>query len=140
MQSPQQQFQQLQFLNPQQQQQLLMQAQQNMASPTASDVDTRRLRMLLNNRNMVIGQDGQTNSGGDIIPNIGSPTQSGGSRSDIDMLIKVCSVTSCLLKLIFSLKYYVYLVEVILMHSVLSFLLYSGCISKLFTNDGTPTS
>ncbi|VAH77420.1 unnamed protein product [Triticum turgidum subsp. durum] len=88
MQSPQQQFQQLQFLNPQQQQQLLMQAQQNMASPTVSDVDTRRLRMLLNNRNMAMGQDGQTNSGGDIIPNIGSPSQSGGSRTDIDMLIK----------------------------------------------------
>jgi hypothetical protein len=105
MQSPQQQFQQLQFLNPQQQQQLLMQAQQNLASPTASDVDTRRLRMLLNNRNMVIGQDGQTNSG-DIIPNIGSPSQSGGSRTDIDMLIKVCSVTSYLVKLTFSTKSY----------------------------------
>ncbi|KAM3330977.1 hypothetical protein ACQJBY_027211 [Aegilops geniculata] len=89
VQSPQQQFQQLQFLNPQQQHQLLMQAQQNMASPTVSDVDTRRLRMLLNNRNMAMGQDGQTNSGGDIIPNIGSPSQSGGSRTDIDLLIKL---------------------------------------------------
>lgn len=87
MQSPQQQFQQLQFLNPQQQH-LFMQAQQNMVSPTTSDVDTRRLRMLLNSRNMVLGQEGQTNSGGDIIPNIGSPSQSGGSRTDIDMLIK----------------------------------------------------
>lgn len=67
-----------------------------MASPTVSDVDTRRLRMLLNNRNMAMGQDGQTNSGGDIIPNIGSPSQSGGSRTDIDMLIKVCSMTSYL--------------------------------------------
>ena len=35
----------------------------------------------------VLGRDGQTTSGGDIIPNIGSPSQSGG---DIDMLIKVC--------------------------------------------------
>ncbi|CAL4962715.1 unnamed protein product [Urochloa decumbens] len=86
MQSPQQ-FQQLQFLTPQQQQQLLLHAQQNISS-SISDVDTRRLRMLLNNRNVVLGQDGQTNSGGDIIPNMGSPGQSGGSRHDIDMLIK----------------------------------------------------
>uniref|UniRef100_A0A0A9ALM0 Transcriptional corepressor LEUNIG n=1 Tax=Arundo donax TaxID=35708 RepID=A0A0A9ALM0_ARUDO len=85
MQSPQQ-FQQLQFLTPQQQ--LLLHAQQNMSSPISSDVDSRTLRMLVNNRNVVLGQDGQTNSGGDIIPNIGSPGQSGGSRTDIDMLIK----------------------------------------------------
>lgn len=70
-----------------------MQAQQNMASSTTSDVDTRRLRMLLNNRNMALGRDGKTNSVGDIIPNIGSPGQSGGSRTDIDMLIKVCPMT-----------------------------------------------
>lgn len=93
MQSPQQ-FQQLQFLTPQQQQQLLLHAQQNLSSSMSSDVDTRRLRMLLNNRNVVLGQDGQTNSGGDIIPNIGSPGQSGGSRNDIDILIKVCLQTS----------------------------------------------
>ncbi|XP_024315327.1 transcriptional corepressor LEUNIG isoform X2 [Brachypodium distachyon] len=77
--------QQIQFLTPQQQQQLAFQAQQNMASPTSSDVDSRRLRMMFNNRNIVLGRDGQTTSGGDIIPNIGSPSQSGG---DIDMLIK----------------------------------------------------
>uniref|UniRef100_M8ATD6 Transcriptional corepressor LEUNIG n=1 Tax=Aegilops tauschii TaxID=37682 RepID=M8ATD6_AEGTA len=77
--------QQIQFLTPQQQQQLALQAQQNMASPTSSDVDSRRLRMMFNNRNVVLGRDGQTTSGGDIIPNIGSPSQSGG---DIDMLIK----------------------------------------------------
>lgn len=93
MQSPQQ-FQQLQFLTPQQQQQLLLHAQQNLSSSMSSDVDTRRLRMLLNNRNVILGQDGQTNSGGDIIPNIGSPGQSGGSRNDIDILIKVCLQTS----------------------------------------------
>ena len=79
--------QQIQFLTPQQQQQLALQAQQNMASPTSSDVDNRRLRMMFNNRNVDLGRDGQTTSGGDIIPNIGSPSQSGG---DIDMLIKVC--------------------------------------------------
>ncbi|KAM3330975.1 hypothetical protein ACQJBY_027210 [Aegilops geniculata] len=77
--------QQIQFLTPQQQQQLALQAQQNMASPTSSDVDSRRLRMMFNNRNVVLGRDGQTTCGGDIIPNIGSPSQSGG---DIDMLIK----------------------------------------------------
>ncbi|AQK96468.1 Transcriptional corepressor LEUNIG [Zea mays] len=72
------------MLTPQQQQQLMLHAQQNMSSPTSSDVDNRRLRMMLN-RNAVLGRDGQTNSGSDIIPNIGSPSQSGG---DIDMLIK----------------------------------------------------
>ncbi|XP_062204731.1 transcriptional corepressor LEUNIG-like isoform X3 [Phragmites australis] len=87
MQSPQQ-FQQLQFFTPQQQQQLLLHTQQNMPSPISSDVDSRRLRMLLNNRNVVLGQDVHSNSGGDGIPNIGSPGQSGGSRTDIDMLIK----------------------------------------------------
>ncbi|KAE8811448.1 transcriptional corepressor LEUNIG-like [Hordeum vulgare] len=77
--------QQIQFLTPQQQQQLALQAQQNMTSPTSSDVDSRRLRMMFNNRNVVLGRDGQTTSGGEI-PNIGSPSQSGG---DIDMLIIV---------------------------------------------------
>jgi len=42
--------------------------------------------MMLNSRNAVLGRDGQTNSGTDIIPNIASPSQSGG---DIDILIKV---------------------------------------------------
>ena len=74
------------MLTPQQQQQLMLLAQQNMASPTSSDVDSRRLRMMLHGRNAVLGRDGQTNSGSDVIPNIGSPSQSGG---DIDMLIKV---------------------------------------------------
>jgi len=41
--------------------------------------------MMLNSRNAVLGRDGQTNSGTDIIPNIASPSQSGG---DIDILIK----------------------------------------------------
>ncbi len=81
VQNQQQLQQQIHFLTPQQQQQLMLQAQQNMASPTSSDVDSRRLRMMLNNRNV-----GQTNSGGDIIPNIGSPSLSGG---DVDILIKV---------------------------------------------------
>jgi len=49
------------------------------------------------NRNAVLGRDGQTNSGSDIIPNIGSPSQSGG---DIDMLIKVYLFYFCILALI----------------------------------------
>jgi hypothetical protein len=107
MQSPQQ-FQQLQFLTPQQQQQLLLHAQQNLSSSMSSDVDTRRLRMLLNNRNVVLGQDGQTNSGGDVIPNIGSPGQSGGSRNDIDILIKVSLQISTSKSLIFQSSYKIY--------------------------------
>jgi hypothetical protein len=115
MQFPQQ-FQQLQFLTPQQQQQLLLHAQQNLSSSMSSDVDTRRLRMLLNNRNVVLGQDGQTNSGGDVIPNIGSPGQSGGSRNDIDILIKVSLQISTSKSLIFqsSYKIYYFLCEVII--------------------------
>ena len=81
------------MLTPQQQQQLMLQAQQNLSSPTSSDVDNRRLRMMLNSRNAVLGRDGQTNSGTDIIPNIASPSQSGG---DIDILIKVYLLTSAL--------------------------------------------
>ena len=86
IQNQQQLHQQIQMLTPQQQQQLMLQAQQNLSSPTSSDVDNRRLRMMLNSRNAVLGRDGQTNSGTDIIPNIASPSQSGG---DIDILIKV---------------------------------------------------
>ena len=97
IQNQQQLHQQIQMLTPQQQQQLMLQAQQNMSSPTSSDVDNRRLRMMLN-RNAVLGRDGQTNSGSDIIPNIGSPSQSGG---DIDMLIKVYLFYFCLLALHF---------------------------------------
>uniref|UniRef100_I1NPI5 LisH domain-containing protein n=1 Tax=Oryza glaberrima TaxID=4538 RepID=I1NPI5_ORYGL len=85
LQSPQQ-FQQLQFLTPQQQ--LLLQTHQNMASLPANDVETRRLWMLHNNKNMAIHLDGQiNNNSGHIIPNIGSPDQIGGSRNKIDMLI-----------------------------------------------------
>lgn len=99
MQSPQPFHQMQQFLTPHQQH-LLLQAQQNLSSPNAgataaSDVDGRRLRMLMNNRSMVLGKDGpgQPNPmGGDIVPNVGSPFPgpvSGMGRSDIDMLIKV---------------------------------------------------
>ncbi|RLM93399.1 Transcriptional corepressor LEUNIG [Panicum miliaceum] len=95
IQNQQQLHQQIQMLTPQQQQQLMLQAQQNMSSPTSSDVDNRRLRMMLNSRNAVLGRDGQTNSGTDIIPNIASPSQSGG---DIDILIKQSQSSTQLLQ------------------------------------------
>ncbi|KAH7524731.1 hypothetical protein FEM48_Zijuj06G0150600 [Ziziphus jujuba var. spinosa] len=69
-------FHQLHMLTPQHQQQLML-AQQNLSSPSASD-DSRRLRMLLNNRNMGIGKDSLSNSVGDVVPNVGSPIQAGG--------------------------------------------------------------
>lgn len=68
-----------------------MLAQQNLTSPSASD-DNRRLRLLLNNRNMALGKDGLTNSVGDVVPNVGSPLPAGGpllARGDTDMLLKV---------------------------------------------------
>ncbi|XP_065010323.1 transcriptional corepressor LEUNIG-like isoform X1 [Musa acuminata AAA Group] len=89
MQSPQS-LHQLQFLSPHQQQ-LLLQAQQNLNSPSAADIDNRRLRMLLHNRNMVLGKDGQSNALNDVIPNVGSSMQTPSplmSRTDSDLLIK----------------------------------------------------
>ncbi|XP_052206576.1 transcriptional corepressor LEUNIG-like [Diospyros lotus] len=83
-------FNQLQMLTPQHQQQLML-AQQNLTSSSASDVESRRLRMLFNNRSMGLGKDGLTNSVGDIVPNVGSPLQAGSvlSRGDPEMLIKL---------------------------------------------------
>ncbi|KAL5071413.1 hypothetical protein RYX36_022300 [Vicia faba] len=52
-----------------QHQQQLMLAQQNLASPSASD-ESRRLRMLLNNRNMGVGKDGLSNPVGDVVSNM----------------------------------------------------------------------
>ncbi|GFZ18554.1 transcriptional corepressor LEUNIG [Actinidia rufa] len=82
---------QLQMLTPQHQQQLLL-AQQNLTSPSANDVESRRLRMLLNNRSTSLAKDGLTNSVGDIVPNVGSPLQAVCPvlpRGDPDMLIKL---------------------------------------------------
>ncbi|KAG6493101.1 hypothetical protein ZIOFF_048078 [Zingiber officinale] len=89
VQSPQS-LQQLQFLSPHQHQ-LLLQAQQNLNSSAAADIDNRRLRMLLNNRNIVLGKDGQSNVLNDVIPNVGSPMQSPSPlmpRTDSDLLMK----------------------------------------------------
>ncbi|OAY82950.1 Transcriptional corepressor LEUNIG [Ananas comosus] len=81
---------QLQFLSPQQQQ-LLLQAQQNLASPSPGDIDSRRLRMFLSNRSLIVGKDGPTGAVGDVMPNVGPPMQNVCSvlpRTDTDMLIK----------------------------------------------------
>ncbi|GAU15151.1 hypothetical protein TSUD_08890 [Trifolium subterraneum] len=89
IQSPQP-FHQLPMLTAQHQQQLML-AQQNLASPSASD-DSRRLRMLLNTRNMGVGKDGLPNPVGDVVSNVGSPLQAGGPpfpRGDTDMLMKL---------------------------------------------------
>lgn len=90
---PPQPFHQLQMLNPQHQQQLML-AQQNHTSPSSAGDDSRRLRMLLNNRSLSMGKDGLSNSvGGDVIPNLGSPLQAGLPR-DPEMLLKVCFSSS----------------------------------------------
>lgn len=91
MQSPQS-FTQLQLLTPQQQQQLLIQAQQSTTSPAMGDVDSRRLRMLLSGRNMILGKDALSNAVGDVVQNVGSPMQAVCPvlpRSETDMLFKV---------------------------------------------------
>ncbi|GAB2300383.1 hypothetical protein Dimus_034424 [Dionaea muscipula] len=70
-------------------QQLILQAQQNLASPSPMELETRRMKMLLSNRNMVLGKDGQSNTTSEMVPNVGSPF--GGavlSRGEMDMLIK----------------------------------------------------
>ncbi|KAK4485854.1 hypothetical protein RD792_008502 [Penstemon davidsonii] len=82
MQGASQPFHNLQMLTPQHQQQLML-AQQNLTSQSPNDVESRRLRMLLNNRSL------SSNSLGDVIPNIGSPLQAGLPRADPDMLMKL---------------------------------------------------
>ncbi|KAF7830242.1 transcriptional corepressor LEUNIG-like isoform X1 [Senna tora] len=83
-------FHQLQMLSPQHQQQLML-AQQNLASSSASE-DSRRLRMILNNRTMGgLSKDGLLNPVGDVVSNVGSPLQAGSpllARGDTDMLMK----------------------------------------------------
>ncbi|GMI97695.1 ROTUNDA 2, LEUNIG [Hibiscus trionum] len=73
------------------QQQLLLQAQQNLSSPSANDFESRKMRMLLNNQIMGLGRDGQLNSLGDVVPKVGSPMQIGSpvlSRGDTDISVK----------------------------------------------------
>ncbi|PKI43552.1 hypothetical protein CRG98_036044 [Punica granatum] len=93
IQSPQP-FHQLQMLSPQHHQQLML-AQQSLTSPSGSD-DNRRIKMLLNSRNMTLGKDGLPNSVGDMVANVGSPLQAAGGplfhRGDPDMVLKVHSL------------------------------------------------
>ncbi|KAF3791857.1 Transcriptional corepressor LEUNIG-like protein [Nymphaea thermarum] len=86
-----QQYQQLQMMNPQHQH-FLMQ-QQNIASPSASDLENRRLRMLMSSRTAAIAKDGQSNSVGDMVQGVGSPMQAASpfQRGDPDALLKAAS-------------------------------------------------
>ncbi|KAL5975636.1 hypothetical protein ACLOJK_019962, partial [Asimina triloba] len=84
-------YSQLHLLTPQQQQQLMLHAQQN-SNPSAGDIDSRRLRMFLNNRNMVLNKDGQSTHVGDVVPNVGSSLQSASPvlpRGDTEMLKEI---------------------------------------------------
>ncbi|CAH9122193.1 unnamed protein product [Cuscuta epithymum] len=85
-----QQFHQLQMLSPQQQQ--IMLGQQSLASPSSSDIEARRLRMLLNSRNVTFGKDNLSNPVGDV-QNIDSPLRGAGCsvlpQGDPDMIIKL---------------------------------------------------
>ncbi|XP_072965935.1 transcriptional corepressor LEUNIG-like isoform X2 [Typha angustifolia] len=80
---------QLQFLSPRQQ--LLLQAQHNLTFASPGEIDGKRLRMFLNNRNLALAKDGHPNPVSEIIPNIGPPMQnvcSASPHTDTDMLIK----------------------------------------------------
>ena len=82
------------MLTPQHQQQLML-AQQNLTS-SVNDLESRRLRMLLNNRGMGFGKEGLPNSPADLVPNVGSPLQTGCPvlpRGEADMLMKVLLCT-----------------------------------------------
>ncbi|GJN37314.1 hypothetical protein PR202_gb26252 [Eleusine coracana subsp. coracana] len=84
----------LQFLTPQQQQQLLLQAQQSMVSSPV-DMDSRRLRMLYGSRNLVPGRDVLSNSFTGTFPSGGPPLQNIGStvqRMESDMLMKIAAL------------------------------------------------
>ncbi|WVZ10597.1 hypothetical protein V8G54_015127 [Vigna mungo] len=58
-------------------QQLMLQAQQNLISPSVIDMERRRLDKLFNDRNMSLVKDGQSNSVDDLVPSNGSPSQVG---------------------------------------------------------------
>ncbi|XP_044472129.1 transcriptional corepressor LEUNIG-like [Mangifera indica] len=68
------------------QQQLMLQARQNLTSPSANDMECRKRRMLLNNRNMGPGKDSPVNSVSDVVSNVGSTAL---PRGDADMLVKL---------------------------------------------------
>ncbi|PWA55130.1 LisH dimerization motif-containing protein [Artemisia annua] len=84
---------QLQMLTPQHQQQLLF-ALKTMTSQSAND-ESRRLIMLLNNRNISMGKDGLSNSVSDVVPNLGS-SMPALPRGDPDMLLKYGNHKHCM--------------------------------------------
>jgi len=73
-------------------QQLMLQAQQNLISPSVGDIESRRLGMLFNDRNMGLVKDGQSNSVEDLVPSNGSTAQVGSPmlpHPDSDVFFKV---------------------------------------------------
>ncbi|XP_058750833.1 transcriptional corepressor LEUNIG-like isoform X1 [Vicia villosa] len=62
------------------QQQLMLQAQQDLVNPFLCGFVGKRPRVLLNNQNIVPGKDGQSNYFGDSIPNIVTPAPIGFSE------------------------------------------------------------
>ncbi|KAJ8750452.1 hypothetical protein K2173_015591 [Erythroxylum novogranatense] len=73
------------------QQQLMLQAQQNLPSPSVNDLERRKLKMLVNSQTMAVGKDGSFNSA-DALSNIGSPMHVGSpvmSRAETDVLAKL---------------------------------------------------
>ncbi|CAN6442091.1 unnamed protein product [Victoria cruziana] len=81
------------MLTPQQQHLLMQaQAQQSITSTSAADMDSRRLRMLLNSRSMTLGKDGQPNPVGEMVQGVASPMQAASpvlQRGDTDILLKL---------------------------------------------------
>lgn len=72
----------------------MLQAQQNLISPSVIDMERRRLDMLFNDRNMSLVKDGQSNSVDDLVPSNGSPSQVGSPmlpHPDSDVFFKVSS-------------------------------------------------
>uniref|UniRef100_A0A7N0TBV3 Transcriptional corepressor LEUNIG n=1 Tax=Kalanchoe fedtschenkoi TaxID=63787 RepID=A0A7N0TBV3_KALFE len=66
------------------QQQLLLQAQQNMIVPAAAGLENRKMTTFLNGKNAGVGRDGHLSFIGNAISNAGSPMQA----SDADLLNK----------------------------------------------------
>ncbi|XP_071722577.1 transcriptional corepressor LEUNIG-like, partial [Rutidosis leptorrhynchoides] len=72
--------------------QQLMLAQQNLGSQSANDLEYRKMRMLLGNRNISLGKDGPWSSAVDNVPGVGSPMPVGSplmTRGDADILMKL---------------------------------------------------
>ena len=89
IQSPQQ-YHQIQMLNPQQ---LLLQAQQtqgNLGSTNLlTELESRRIKMLLSSRNAMPNKDGQPTGIGDVMQGVASPMQAA-NQSNQELIMKVC--------------------------------------------------